>query len=1587
MRMLSNKLAEKLKRGIVRVRSMRRGSVLIIVVALLVIMALLGTAAISMARLDRYAARQQVTTVENEIIREAMLQRARNDAINALARDNTGTMDSPFIVTNSGTSYMRVDPYLSSRNPVSITDPNAPGGVTPPVGSDGTVCFWPALTKATPAVSVTQFASGYQPFESPWGNNAGTWGQCQYSDYDNDDPNVKPRNPQRWIPGSITVQYPASYPDDLMKNKTREFPAFYGVYNLNNTGTYSVVLAGDADGDGVADCSLYRLTTTPIRGEHFYVGIRIVDNNSAINPQIAWTRDHDYDKDGNFTAAPNVPNMGFWGGNVGFQEMLEDKVGTSFVSNGLAEDYNPSETKLNTPNTELIAQYNNFRFNDGSFNGASAVPVSMPDSQNSNPTARNDYNFDTQTEAKDSGLDRRLKNPGYNRQDSAGSFLAYQALPTSDATAFAYKFNFVNPSGSPGKLAGFLQNSLLYSAPNFTVNPDKAWRFYPANPMDPTNVYNVWWNEMDFSTAAAGGKYKTTDGKPRTIRQFLQTLNPTLDQAPVKQTAIFDWNNDGAANNTDPPYPGMLPNSLTNSGTWASGGTYRYNNIVKDNDGTASFFSYIAVNVDSTGNVPSGSTHEPFTGGNMVAAPDYWEYQPYVSGDRPTSVNTATFREIFRSYYNVMAEGNTSNNIPQGIWGPAAGGTGTLTFTEWVQKNEGTVLPDWFNPNTYTDVYIPFYGREFNPLDTVNFEPRRDAGALSGPYEENRLRMFSSPIRDVRGGKDGPAGTTSTAPFTATNKSLRLNPSQVMVLRSAIAAINLIGMRDQGLVLPPSLGGKVITNNVYSRTITLYDTPTATAAAPQTPAPFPRFQATVFSTARQPYITEVLAYNVRNGQIPNGYVAIELHNPYPVPLDISGWQIATLDRRNPRPVTLAPTAAGISRFPSPSKVVGDGVTDPNAPPDDLANMVYRPLTIGNGVTNPGIPSTPATIIPANGYAVLENYSQTAGDATAARSRPALAEAKMAALPAYAIEVYVPNLQEVITDSAITSQTGSEFVLLRPRRGDGIPSATINWYGVATVPYDTFDEGTFPNNLRLSDWVPVDSFDFSGFEMQAAGSPNPSSRLHYIRASHGLNEPVNALYPSPQWRCVYPGRYNGGEPFARHQGTEIASVADITAEPAPTHAITLGSGDQFSSFELGTTARPNLDFPTAQNFTIPLCEIDWPGPNPLINTATSALNPQPYKWPYGGFARVGDIMKVPFIGSYVIREVERSATGSVPAGMPDPGILLANRFPPANYPNVTPTRRIAPDEYLLEVNPVTMDSVFAEDSSTFANETEDVGRFCPRAANMTLVGNDYYSWASDLFDYFTVTHNQADDYMPNFSPVQYWRVTGKYAQKVGNDGASPDNANEGGEDTVATQGLININTAPAEVLDMVPMVLNPVSGKVKEPDNLNLAKAIVAYRSNTADPTKGPFKTLLDLNKVADPTVASPVATTPGFQNAWGNIDFTNAGTDPGDGQGDYSPYDPTATANGLTAASATDGVRNDFEERYLQIARLSNLLTTRSDSFNVYVLVQSWKNIGAGASVPPMLTWEKRIAFTADRSSLDATTKARIIKTTDIPAD
>jgi hypothetical protein len=137
------------------------------------------------------------------------------------------------------------------------------------------------------------------------------------------------------------------------------FPAFKGV---EVAGIARDVVAGDADGDGVADCGLQKLPIGELNGLTYYVGIRIIDNNSAINVNTAMRRDRDYSGDG---AA--VPATGFFASNVGLAELLRtapakplDTVefpSESFLTvNGLGEEMNALlKYRLGIPTGNSIA--------------------------------------------------------------------------------------------------------------------------------------------------------------------------------------------------------------------------------------------------------------------------------------------------------------------------------------------------------------------------------------------------------------------------------------------------------------------------------------------------------------------------------------------------------------------------------------------------------------------------------------------------------------------------------------------------------------------------------------------------------------------------------------------------------------------------------------------------------------------------------------------------------------------------------------------------------------------------------------------------------------------------------------------------------------------------------------------------------------------------------------------------------------------------------------------------------------------------------------------------------------------------------
>jgi hypothetical protein len=74
---------------------------------------------------------------------------------------------------------------------------------------------------------------------------------------------------------------------------------------------------------------------------------------------------------------------------------------------------------------------------------------------------------------------------------------------------------------------------------------------------------------------------------------------------------------------------------------------------------------------------------------------------------------------------------------------------------------------------------------------------------------------------------------------------------------------------------------------------------------------------------------------------------------------------------------------------------------------------------------------------------------------------------------------------------------------------------------------------------------------------------------------------------------------------------------------------------------------------------------------------------------------------------------------------------------------------------------------------------------------------------------------------------------------------------------------------------------------------------------------------------------------------------------------------PASARPELTIRKRYDGVRGDFEEQFLQPTRISNLITTRSDSFTCYILVQGYRNAN---TANPKLEVQKRVAYIIDRS-------------------
>lgn len=411
------------------------------------------------------------------------------------------------------------------------------------------------------------------------------------------------------------------------------------------------------------------------------------------------------------------------------------------------------------------------------------------------------------------------------------------------------------------------------------------------------------------------------------------------------------------------------------------------------------------------------------------------------------------------------------------------------------------------------------------------------------------------------------------------------------------------------------------------------------------------------------------------------------------------------------------------------------------------------------------------------------------------------------------------------------------------------------------------DGTTPNTANGYDMIPQDEVSFNGVD------PDSSTvRYRYARYTGGNG-----------FLCVFNEMANG---FGK-------STYDQVKTTWPDDGIAAG-----------TLVAPN---PTAGNaaakkLTIQVGNYSTYKPGTVVGQA----------FPFGGFARDGDILHVAYIGAY-----SYTATPSAPNG-----------------------------PYTCSVG---RDAFYAEDQVTGDELYEAVGRFAPLSAlNMATGTPGTYDWAARLFDFVTATQHPGSEYTPDIAGIAG-------TEKLAYTGRS-------------IQGKLNINTASWQALAALPLVPGSASDTVK------LAKAIVYFRdvNNGTGHPNGAFTSIFDLNLV------TKNAAIPALNGDFADFAGKTAGVA---NNAALTATDLTTSgAGGVGDLSSPDGAIGDFEQRLLGVTRLSNLLTTRSDSFTVYIVVQAWKHNAApdNVGVPPIMVAEKRRAVVMDRTTLTRVTSTNI---------
>jgi hypothetical protein len=1339
----------------------RPGSVMIMVIALLVLLALMGTAWVASVRYDRGSLSHNVTSNRIDELAEGVVGMV-SSRIDAGVR---GYLENTFDQT--------IKPPTTTINYAPVPNPNASLPAPP------SQTIWTYFRPRTDTIYQPQFIGSspnpinpnplsytYYPYDCPLGDatavNANqfplNWVEQHAGEY------LASRLPEL-VPNTTIVRWPAiSAPlgsDHLpwvdarsggniykVNDATRWFesplpvydaqgrphvrylrrtdmrptflslidadgtprssPAFdttngLAMYDAGDGTPYtpkpgSAIVAADTDGDGIADAGLWRLPISQQGGITWYAAVRIIDNNSALNVNTAWEW-HDSARD-NADAIP----ANLFPTNINLKSLIA----------GSAQSVN----------TQL------FNLNDVRF-GRSPVGTSLftPYDDNGNP--RSDFHFTSQYDALWHQLGARLDNPGHVTASTK-----YTSFPLTDQIALASRFVLRGGSAGSG-LEGALYDTL---AANGRAMP------YYSNP------------------STSGG----------------------LDYGPVRQWFSDNFDFD-AQFNTQPAFS-RRPLFVTRNGVTDFFSPAKPNLLTTDPDSQSAI------------DVPYGPASDP------VAV--------------RMNINTASYDDLTLAFWNVML--------------------GTAGIPE-----DDPELPTHYPapPFGYEDGAWDFYdGMRFTQAGD-NDPDHFTANLTQHPHRMFRLSMRPTSLNDFRDFDYGGQ----------------------LYLRASIAATNAIAMRVNPTATRSDPGEAVYSNKA------------------QLNAGSYEYDYYCYEYQPQPFLSEVYVSTdsetqINNQNNPNGYIAVELVNPYPFPIHLDSWALGVLDR---------------SAFPYMNLTALD-------PTQSIQAGALSGITI------------PQATGSHYGYVVLHNFG--AGSDGSANFIPLGAKAQHPVTNAR----YVNDLHRAI---------GKELFLLRPARRN---------------------LSDLDNTSNSDPWAPVDSFDFTGLSIppfvpaSKKGDPTPAPVT--VRAWHYARANDKATHP---WCFVYPGRYDGtpgpktdrgvtwswrghpdGNPSRHQQGTQQAVW---TVDPN-NNATDTNPWAQYPKVKINLGDEDTIaTYPARQVRPIQLCNTDQPSPGRTDG------------YPFGGFARDGDMLHVPFIGAYKLYVIIGSPT-----------------------PN------------LMEMNTISMDAAYAEDTDPNddiepgknpadyndlkkVHRVEQIGRFCPifpynqagPSDATASLPNDWdvtstnaykrwrYRWATRLYDYLA-TETPHSDYFPNRPADEINPLLNPVAN------ADPRHANDEFEKTLGVQGLININTAQWKVLSTLPLSSSAAATSVND----DLAKKIVLYRDGDgtqAHPAHGAFHNVYDLYKVPE---------------VWQYVKdgIINPQVDPDDADGDFTPFN----RNVKPGDPLTDGVIGDYEERFLFTTRIGNMITTRSDTFTAYIVVQGWRDAGTDKAT---MVAQKRLGLIVDRSN------------------